>query len=112
MQLEWIKVLIILLCAVVTFVPRILPFVVVNKLRLPKRVLVSLKYIPVCMFTALVMTMLFDIHDDTQGARHITLHWDVILATLFTLYIAFRTASLAKSVLLGMAFLYLLRLWL
>ena len=53
-------VLLILGCALVTWIPRILPFVLVKNMKLPKIVLRWLAYIPVCILSALVIEGFFD----------------------------------------------------
>lgn len=42
-------------CALVTMIPRIIPFLVVRNITLPESVLKWLSYVPVCVLTALVV---------------------------------------------------------
>lgn len=102
---------IILLCALVTWVPRVLPFIVVNKLKLPASVVRSLKFIPVCLFTSIVISMLIQPIQDADKTTHLVIHWDMIFACIPTLLVAIWTKSLAKSVLIGIVCLYLIRLF-
>ena len=48
--------LIILGCAIVTFIPRIIPFIVVRNMNLPDVVTKWLSFIPICIFTALIIS--------------------------------------------------------
>ncbi len=53
-------VLIILGCAVVTWLPRVIPFMLVRSVQLPDVVLRWLTYIPVCILSALVIESLIE----------------------------------------------------
>ncbi|WP_026565333.1 AzlD domain-containing protein [Bacillus sp. UNC41MFS5] len=89
--------LIILGCAIVTFVPRIIPFLVIRNIKLPKVVVKWLSYIPICIFTALIVDSF--IVKDTSSL--ISIDWSVLTAIIPTLMIALWTKSLSVTVLVG-----------
>jgi len=88
--------LIIIGCAIVTIIPRIIPFVVVRKMKLPEKVTKWLSFIPVCIFTALIIDS-FILETET----FVTIDWRVLLAIVPTLLIAIWTKNLSVTVLVG-----------
>lgn len=98
-------VLLILGCAVVTWAPRILPFVLVKNIALPKIVLRWLAYIPVCILSALVIEGLFE----KEESSIVMIDWMNLLALLPTLFVALLTKSLSKTVIAGVLTMALLR---
>ena len=89
--------LIILGCAIVTFVPRIIPFLVIRNIKLPKVVVKWLSYIPICIFTALIVDS-FIVKDKSSL---LSIDWSVLTAIIPTLIIAIWTKSLSVTVLVG-----------
>ncbi|MBJ7898130.1 AzlD domain-containing protein [Bacillus atrophaeus] len=97
----------ILGCAIVTVIPRIVPFIFVRSVQLPEVVLKWLSYIPICILTALVAeNMLIE----TQNA--VKLDWTVLLAMLPTLLTALWTKSLSATVIIGVISMAFIRLFL
>ncbi|MEC0180633.1 AzlD domain-containing protein [Paenibacillus peoriae] len=93
---------------IVTAIPRIIPFVVLQKLALPKPVLQWLSYIPICIFTALVMENLL-VRTDTS----VTLNGQVLIAVLPTLATALWSKNLLATVVIGIVSMAIIRiLWL
>ncbi|MGM1019627.1 MAG: AzlD domain-containing protein [Bacillota bacterium] len=90
---------------VVTAIPRIIPFVVLQKLALPKPVLQGLSYIPICIFTALVMEHLLV---RTEGS--VTFNWQVLIAILPTLVTALWSKNLLATVVVGIVSMAVVRL--
>jgi branched-subunit amino acid transport protein len=88
--------LIILGCALVTFAPRVVPFVVVRKLNLPQAFMKWLSYIPVSLLTALVVQ---DIIRKTDTLP--TVNWLNLAVLVPTLLTALKTKSLLTTVLVG-----------
>lgn len=84
-------------CALVTWLPRILPFMFVRSVKLPDVVLKWLRYIPVCILSALVIENLLD----TESQRYVTLDWPVFFTFIPTLGIALITKSLSITVFAG-----------
>lgn len=89
-------VLLILGCALVTWIPRILPFVLVKNMKLPKIVLRWLTYIPVCILSALVIEGFFE-----KKSPIVTIQWINVLVFIPTLLVALLTKSLSKTVIAG-----------
>ncbi|MED4861824.1 AzlD domain-containing protein [Bacillus atrophaeus] len=97
----------ILGCAIVTVIPRIVPFIFVRSVQLPEVVLKWLSYIPICILTALVTeNMLIE----TENA--VELDWTVLLAMLPTLLTALWTKSLSATVIIGVISMAFIRLFL
>ncbi len=94
-------------CALVTFIPRVLPFIFVRRIQLPDVVLKWLSYIPVCILTALVVENAIL---KTEQTLHI--EWTVILALIPTLVTALWTKSLAITVVVGVVTMGLIRFFL
>ena len=92
-----VTILIIILgCAVVTIIPRITPFILVRNMKLPATFIKWLSFIPVCIFTALIVDSFI-----IQEAGMIAIDWLVLLAILPTLAVAIWTKSLALTVIVG-----------
>ena len=96
MSVDVTVLLIIIGCAIVTIIPRIIPFVVVRKMKLPEKVTKWLSFIPVCIFTALIIDS-FILETET----FVTIDWRVLLAIVPTLLIAIWTKNLSVTVLVG-----------
>lgn len=94
-------------CAVVTFVPRVLPFVVVRKLSLPAPFRKWLNNIPVCLLTALLVQGMLRPHESDAGYG---VDWLNLAIAVPTLAVAVRTRSLLPTVAAGVACAALLRL--
>ncbi|MFJ5791980.1 AzlD domain-containing protein [Lysinibacillus sp. NPDC093197] len=84
-------------CALVTWLPRIIPFMFVRSVKLPDVVLKWLSFIPVCILSALVIENLLD----TESKSFVTLDWPVFLTFVPTLIIALITKSLSITVVAG-----------
>ena len=92
-------------CAVVTWIPRVLPFIFVKNVELPDVVLRWLKYIPVCILSALVFESLF-----VEGERFVVPDWQSVAAFIPTLITALVTKSLSWTVIVGVVSMALVRL--
>ncbi|ATP39273.1 branched-chain amino acid transporter AzlD [Solibacillus sp. R5-41] len=97
-------VLLILGCALVTWIPRILPFVLVKNVQMPDFVLRWLAYIPVCILSALVIEGMF-----VKEAQLVTIDWLHLCAFIPTLLVALVTKSLSKTVIAGVLTMAALR---
>ncbi|GGG14103.1 AzlD domain-containing protein [Paenibacillus abyssi] len=104
MKVDLSILLIILGCALVTFLPRILPFVLVRNVNLPKPFLKWLSFIPVCLLTALIVQGVIN-----NTASTPTIDWLNLAVIVPTLLTALRTKSLLATVLVGIAAAALLR---
>ncbi|MDQ0205716.1 branched-subunit amino acid transport protein [Alkalicoccobacillus murimartini] len=94
-------------CALVTIIPRILPFIFVRKLELPESFLKWLSYIPICILTALVMDEL--LMESEHGS--IRLDFTAFFAGIPTLFVAIWTKSLSYTVITGVVAMALIRIF-
>lgn len=95
----------ILGCAIVTLIPRILPFILVKNMQLPDVVLKWLSYIPICILTALVVENILIKTDNS-----LNIDWPIVIALIPTLIIALWTKSLSLTVIIGVTTMALIRL--
>lgn len=91
--------------AVVTIIPRILPVWLLARRRLPRLLLLWLKYVPVSVLAALVTPSVLIYKDRLD----LTPTNPFLLAALPSLLVALRTRNLFATLLVGMAALALLR---
>ena len=87
----------ILLSALVTWLSRITPFILVKYRRLPKIVERFLQYLPVSIIFALILSSI------TKGGvgQLPTFKWLDLIAVFPTIYIAFRYRNLVVTVIFG-----------
>lgn len=93
-------------CALVTWIPRVLPFIFVRSMALPDVVMRWLAYIPVCILSALVISSLFD-----SSGSIVRLNWSIFVAFLPTLFIAILTKSLSTTVITGVICMAIIRIF-
>lgn len=91
-------------CALVTWIPRIVPFIFVKKVELPDVVLRWLKYIPICILSALVFESLFH-----EGETFVVPDWQSISAFIPTVVVALITKSLSWTVIVGVVSMAVVR---
>ena len=95
----------ILLGFVVSWVPRVLPFVLVKYKGLPDIVVRFLHYLPVSILFALILSSL------TTEIGHLPqFKWMEILATVPTVIVAFKSKNLLYAVIVGIVSMALIRL--
>jgi branched-subunit amino acid transport protein len=97
MEVRWTILLIILGCALVTFIPRVLPLMVLSQMELPKWVIRWLKNIPVAVMAALLTQEL--LLSDNQFSLSANLL--KLLAAIPAFAIAILTKSLLGTVMAG-----------
>lgn len=106
MEVSWTILIIIIGCALVTFVPRVLPLMILSQLELPTWLIRWLKNVPVAVMAALLAQELllsnnqFSIMDN--GLK--------ILAAIPACIIAILTKSLLGTVMAGVITMMILRL--
>ncbi|WP_100331184.1 AzlD domain-containing protein [Bacillus xiapuensis] len=100
--------LVIIGCALVTLVPRVAPFLIVRKLRLPQAVMTWLSFIPVCILTALVIGSVLT----KNSAQRPKVDSETFLVLMPTILIALWTKSLLITVIFGVAAMAALRAFL
>lgn len=92
-------------CSLVTAIPRMLPFLVMRNMQISEPVLKWLSYIPLCIFSALIIESFM-----TNGAEGFQIHWLELVAVIATLIISLITRSLLWTVILGVVIMALFRL--
>ncbi|KXT73002.1 hypothetical protein STRDD10_01668 [Streptococcus sp. DD10] len=95
----------ILLSALVTWLPRIFPFILVKYKGLPEIVVRFLKYLPISIITALILSSLVE----GKVGMFPQLRWLDLLATVPSLYVAFRYKNLLGTVIFGIVLVAILR---
>ncbi|MBC2110013.1 AzlD domain-containing protein [Listeria innocua] len=98
--------LVILGCGLVTFIPRVLPFIFVRKLQLPSVVIRYLSYVPLCILTALFVQSLLIANENSFPSINI----ENLLATLPTIITAILTKNLMWIVVVGIISMAVIRL--
>lgn len=104
MTTTWTMFFIILGCAIVTWLPRVIPFILVKNVTLPPLFLRWLAYIPVCVLAALVAESFF-----VKSDEFVRLDFSYLIAFIPTCFIAIWTKSLAKTVIVGVITMAVLR---
>ena len=96
----------ILLGFVVSWVPRVAPFILVKYKGLPEIVIRFLKYLPVSILFALTFSSLFDVE-----IGHLPQVKDLeVLVSLPTFYVALKSKNLLYAVITGIVSMAILRL--
>lgn len=98
----------ILGCSLVTWIPRIFPFLISRRVDFPDVVLRFLSYIPICILTALLFQGILEI----QATGFPKVKMLEALSCVPTLLVAIRTKDLMKTVLVGVVTIALLRIFL
>ncbi|MGM0125770.1 branched-chain amino acid transporter [Enterococcus sp. AZ194] len=89
----------------VSYLPRVLPLLYFTKRKVPTWFSEWMKYVPVALFAALSFKDVFITHE------HLDLAWNVkIVAMLLVAGVAYKTRSMAFSVITGLLAIFLLSL--
>lgn len=91
--------------AVVTWVPRVFPFILVKYRELPNIVVRFLNYLPLTIIFALMLSSFFHL----EVGQAPTLKWIDTLASIPTLLVAFRYKNLLWTVIVGIVSMALIR---
>lgn len=102
------SLLIIIGCGLVTWLPRIIPFILVRKLHLPDIMIRFLSYVPLCILTALFVQNLFM----AKQGHFPDVKIEYCLASLPNILVALLTKNLMCIVVTGMCFMALIRYFL
>ncbi|GAA5108952.1 AzlD domain-containing protein [Orbus sasakiae] len=97
MEITVYSLLIILGCGLVTWLPRVIPFVLVRKIRIPDIVLRFLTYVPLCILTALFVQSLL-IAREGQLPQ---INYEYLYASIPTILVAVITKNLMWIVIAG-----------
>jgi branched-subunit amino acid transport protein len=105
MEIRWTILIIILGSALVTFIPRVLPLMLLSQMELPKWLIRWLKNVPVAVMAALLAQELL------LSDNHFSLSENFLklLAAVPAFLIAILTKSLLGTVLAGVLFMMALR---
>lgn len=97
---SWDHFLLIILAAIAAFIPRYLPMLFFSKREIPEWFNEWMKYVPVSLFTALVVKSLFI----TTAGYHFApfAHVNQLIAAVIVIIITYMTRSMALSVILGL----------
>ena len=104
MSLNTTTLFIILGCAFVTFIPRVLPFVIVRNFTFPPILMKWLSFIPVCIFTALIMSELLGSEKGVIGVDAL-----VLFAMIPTFIVALWKKNLSLTIMIGVISMAVLR---
>ncbi|WP_392563770.1 AzlD domain-containing protein [Orbus wheelerorum] len=108
MQMTLYSLLIILGCGLVTWLPRVIPFILVRKIRIPVVVLRFLSYVPLCILTALFVQNLLVVREGQLPA----INTAYLYATVPTVFAAVITKNLMWIVIVGVVSMSLIRYFL
>jgi branched-subunit amino acid transport protein len=97
----------ILGCSLVTWIPRIAPFLLTKRIDFPNWVMRFLSYIPICILTALLFQSILEI----QEAGFPKLKTLEAISCIPTLLVAIRTKDLMKTVIIGIVTIAVLRIF-
>ncbi|MBL1229580.1 AzlD domain-containing protein [Enterococcus sp. BWB1-3] len=96
----------ILGCSLVTWIPRIVPFILTKKMDFPEWLLKFLSYLPICILTALLLQSMLTYKEGSFP----TLKVLEAVSCIPTLLVAVRTKDLMRTVITGIVTIALLRL--
>ncbi len=92
--------LLIVLAATVTYIPRFLPILALKKAELPVWFQKWMAYLPVSIFASLIATDIFFWDNDLQFSLLTNLK---LLPSLLTIFIAYKTRNMIYSIVAGVA---------
>lgn len=95
----------IFLGAIVTWIPRISPFILTKYKEIPKPLIRFLNYLPISIIFALILSSLVS----SQRGHLPQFHWLEILAVIPTFFIAVKSKNILIAVISGMAIIAFLR---
>ncbi|MGW7952554.1 AzlD domain-containing protein [Staphylococcus xylosus] len=98
--------IIIVLCGVVTWLTRIIPFILITKIKLSERVIKWLSFIPITLFTALIIDGLIE---QQEGVMGYAINVPFLITMLPTIVIAVISRSLTITILSGIIIMAMLR---
>lgn len=100
--------MIIILGGIAAFLPRYIPLRIFTNRDLPEWFNEWMKYVPVCLFTSLVVKGIFV---TSEGYKFVPFgHPAQIIAAIFVIGIAYFTRSMAMSVITGLVVVFLVSL--
>ena len=106
MEVSWTILIIIIGCAIVTFIPRVLPLMILSQMELPKWLIRWLKNVPVAVMAALLAQELLLSNNQFSLMDNVL----KIVAAIPTFIIAILTKSLLGTVLVGVITMMIVRM--
>ena len=91
--------------SLVTVVPRGLPFILTKKLVIPEKVRKWLSFVPICIFTSLIVQELINKTD-----KKISIDWMTFIVLIPTILVYIKTKSMIVTVGVGVVCMALIRL--
>ncbi|EST51811.1 branched-chain amino acid ABC transporter [Brevibacillus panacihumi W25] len=107
MEVRWDILLIILGAALVTFVPRVLPLMLLSRIALPEWGVRWLNHVPIAVMAALIGQEIF-LRDGKWSPFTSNIE---LLAALPSFLVAIKTRSLLGTVIVGIVTVMALRFW-
>lgn len=107
---SWDHLILIILAAIAAFIPRYLPMLFFSKREIPAWFNEWMKYMPVSLFTALVVKGIFI---TTAGYHFVPFgHVNQIIAAVIVIIITYMTRSMALSVISGLVAVFVITVFL
>lgn len=98
--------ILVILAAIAAFIPRYLPMLFFSTREIPEWFNEWMKYVPVCLFTALVVKGIFI---TTDGYKFVLFgHVNYIIAAIIVMAVTYLTRSMALSVIAGLIAVFVL----
>ncbi|WP_210133169.1 AzlD domain-containing protein [Staphylococcus sp. GDH8C106P] len=99
--------IIIVICGLVTWLTRIIPFIVISKIQLSEQVVKWLSFIPITLFTALIID---GVIEQQRGSFGYSLNIPFLVTIIPTVLVALVTRSLTITILAGIFVMAMIRL--
>lgn len=99
--------IIIVICGLVTWLTRIIPFIVISKVQLSEQVVKWLSFIPITLFTALIID---GVIEQQSGSFGYSLNIPFLVTIIPTVLVALVTRSLTITILAGIFVMAMFRL--
>jgi branched-subunit amino acid transport protein len=102
------EILLIATMAIVTFIPRLLPFALASRLRLPKSIQQALSYVPIAILSVIISQSIFY----RNGVLALNIENPFLWASLVAFITSLIQKSLFVTILMGLFSYSILRFWL
>ena len=99
--------IIIVICGLVTWLTRIIPFILISKVQLSEQVVKWLSFIPITLFTALIID---GVIEQQSGSFGYSLNIPFLVTIIPTVVVALVTRSLTITIVSGMFVMAMIRL--
>lgn len=99
--------IIIVICGLVTWLTRIIPFILISKVQLSEQVVKWLSFIPITLFTALIID---GVIEQQSGSFGYSLNIPFLVTIIPTVIVALVTRSLTITIVSGIFVMAMIRL--